>query len=125
MKGESSNVAIRKRKRLFARKLRKSETIPEAILWKYLQKKRMCGLKFRRQVPIGNFIVDFCCVRRRIVIEVDGPIHRKTEQREYDAMRNEALQFRNYKVLRFTNNEIERTLPAVLKRIEQAIKQTI
>jgi very-short-patch-repair endonuclease len=66
-----------------ARELRTRQTPAESILWDALRGRRLAGLKFRRQHPIGTFVVDFCCPDRRLAIELDGPVH--AEQREHDA----------------------------------------
>ena len=103
----------------FARHLRKSMTAEETILWNVLRNRQLCGCKFRRQAPIGPYIVDFLHRKQRLVIEIDGGIHR--QQQEYDAAREEYLRARNYKIIRFTNEEILQNLPTVLSRITQAL----
>ena len=105
---------IRKR----ARQLRQPQTPAEAKLWNHLRRKQLGDLKFRRQHPIDRFIVDFYCGEHKLVIEVDGDTH--AMQEEYDAARTEWLQDRGYRVIRFTNDEVHRQLPAVLEAIMAA-----
>ena len=119
---QSTTVFLRKKKYapryivLFSRRLRLQQTEAEQILWSRLSKKQLAGLRFRRQHPIRRFIVDFYCHRKRLVIEVDGKIHRK--QKEYDRKREDILKASGYHVIRFTNEEILDDVDSVLMRIE-------
>lgn len=97
-----------------AKRLRKEATDTERHLWKYLRAKRL-GFKFRRQVVIGPYIVDFVCHDRRLVIECDGGQH--ASQKSYDQKRDQWLQKQGYRVLRFWDNEVLQNLDAVLERI--------
>jgi len=99
-----------------AKELRKNMTPSELRLWQALRAKRLNGLKFRRQHPIGKFIVDFCCLSIRLVVEVDGDIH--NSKSDNDAARDACLELYGYRVLRIRNAEIIRNLQAVLARIE-------
>lgn len=101
-----------------ARKLRREMTPAEALLWVGLRGRRLAGLKFRRQHPIGRFYADFCCVERRLVVEVDGPVHLGLEQR--DAERTEMLACHGYRVVRFTNDRVLEDLDGVLEEIAAA-----
>ncbi len=101
----------------FAKALRKNMTPQEKRLWEAVRNRKVGGLKFRRQVAISNYIVDFLCVQQKLIIEVDGGIH--DEQKEYDAMRQELLEMDHYKFLRFTNEEIDLHLEKVIKKIIQ------
>ena len=58
-----------------ARRLRKSTTLPEVVLWRHLRDKQIGGLRFRRQVPIGRYVVDYACLSIRLIVEVDGGVH--------------------------------------------------
>ena len=98
-----------------ARELRRDQTPAERKLWAQLRGKQLYGLKFRRQHPIDRYIVDFCCVARRIVIEIDG--HSHASQVEYDRARTAYLQDRGYTVIRFTNDQVLRQLDAVVAEI--------
>ena len=99
-----------------AKELRKNMTPAELRLWQALRAKRLNGLKFRRQHPIGKYIADFCCISIRLVVEVDGGIH--DSSRDHDAARDAFLELYGYRVLRLQNADIIRDLPAVLARIE-------
>ncbi len=98
-----------------ARELRQPQTPAEAKLWAHLRNRQLDGFKFRRQHPIGRFIVDFYCAACRLVIEIDGDSH--AEQIEYDQARTEWLNDLGYQVIRFTNREVFRRLEAVLEAI--------
>jgi very-short-patch-repair endonuclease len=104
-----------------ARELRQPQTQAEAILWRQLRDRRLKGLKFRRQHPIGRFIVDFCYPKHKLVVEIDGDTH--ATQTEYDAARAEWLEMQGYRVIRFTNQEVYRQLPAVLEAILAACQE--
>lgn len=98
-----------------ARKLRQNLTPAETILWEALRNKKLEGLKFRRQHPVGNFILDFYCPACKLVVEVDGEIH--NNQTDYDVARTAKLSEYGYKVLRFKNKEVIYNLPKVLAEI--------
>lgn len=92
----------------------------EATLWYHLRAKRFAGVKFRRQVVIGRYIVDFACRRpAMLVIEIDGDSH--GTQSNYDQRRSSDLVERGYQVLRFTNQDVATNLEAVLMAIQQAL----
>ena len=101
-----------------ARQNRKRQTDAECVLWDALRNRQLAGLKFRRQQPLGPFVVDFCCADRRLIVEIDGETHE--DQRDYDQARTEHLSAYEYQVLRFTNDEVCQDLDNVLRRIEQA-----
>ncbi len=98
---------------------RHSPTLAEAMLWSKLRGGRLHGLKFRRQHPLGTFILDFCCVTHRLVIEVDGGIHNQPAQAEHDAARTATLEAFGYRVLRFENREVMTNLSQVLRKIAE------
>ena len=102
-----------------ARKLRKNLTPAEAILWQALRNKQFEGLKFRRQHPVGNFILDFYCPCCKLVIEVDGEIH--CDRFEYDNARSNKLAEYGYTVLRFSNERVMNKLPQVLAEIRRVV----
>ncbi|MCH8108868.1 MAG: endonuclease domain-containing protein, partial [Chloroflexi bacterium] len=103
-----------------ARELRGNPTEAEKIVWRHLRLKQLGGNRFRRQHPIGKYIVDFFCFEKGLVIEVDGGHH--SEQEEYDQVRTMWLESCGYRVLRFwTNqilNEIDKFLTVILKELE-------
>jgi very-short-patch-repair endonuclease len=100
-----------------ARKLRKNLTDAEKYLWKRLRFKQLAGLKFRRQQPIGNYIVDFVCFERRIAIEIDGGQHAEDHKKSKDIKRDSWLRQQGFKVLRFWNNEALKNINGVLEVI--------
>ena len=101
--------------KFLARKLRQQSTDAERMLWKHLRAHRMAGYKFRRQVVIEPYIVDFICLDARLIVEADGGQH--LEQAEDDLKRSAFLQSRGYKVIRFWNDEILTDTHIVLERI--------
>jgi very-short-patch-repair endonuclease len=90
------------RTRALARAFRRKPTVTEALLWRLLRDRRLGGLKFRRQVPLGRYVADFLCLNPRLVVEADGPHH----DSDHDAVRDAWLKAERFKVLRFTNAEI-------------------
>ena len=85
-----------------AQEHRKNPTTAEAVLWKFLSKGQM-GYHFRRQHPVYGYIPDFVCLKKRLIIEIDGGYHLEGEQPEKDAERTRYLEQEGYQVLRFTN----------------------
>ena len=100
--------------------LRKQLTPWEAKLWYYLRGRRFYGLKFKRQVPMGDYVIDFCCQEKRIVIELDGGQHSESQVSEKDRSKQAFLESQGYKVLRFWNNEIDSNIEGVLETIRKA-----
>ncbi|RYY88561.1 MAG: endonuclease domain-containing protein [Chitinophagaceae bacterium] len=105
----------------FARENRKNPTVAEKILWEELRSKRLGGFKFRRQHIIGVHIVDFVCLTRNLIVEVDGEIHNTGENPELDRSRTKDLEAAGFEVIRFTNDEvltdIERVCYKILRRL--------
>lgn len=101
-----------------AKQLRKTLTPAEKQLWQALRSGKLAGLKFRRQHPVGNFILDFYCAEHKLVVEVDGGIHEN--QIEYDAARTTELETYGYTIVRFTNEVVLHQLETVLAQILQA-----
>jgi very-short-patch-repair endonuclease len=89
-----------------ARRLRKNLTDAERTVWAALRSRQFGGYKFRRQQPIGLYIVDFVCFENKLIIELDGGHHDQVEQAEYDAVRTAWLEAQGYRVLRFWNNQV-------------------
>lgn len=93
----------------------------EAKLWGTLRDRRFCNKKFRRQVPIGSYIVDFVCYEKKLIIELDGSGHIEQKQAVYDKKRDEYFLTEGYKVLRFWNSDIsnnyEQVLDAIYKKV--------
>ncbi|MDP8236821.1 MAG: endonuclease domain-containing protein [Candidatus Erginobacter occultus] len=103
--------------RNLARKLRREQTETEARLWKYLRDRRLKGVKFRRQYPIGKYILDFYCPEARLAVELDGGGHNRPEQRKHDDKRDQEIRGQGIKRLRFWDNDVWRNLDGVLKKI--------
>jgi len=103
-----------------AKALRSAQTDAEQKLWYHLRAHRFLGLKFKRQKPIGPYIVDFICDEHRLVIEVDGGQH--IEAQAYDQRRSECLATEGLRVLRFWNDEVLRDTDAVLEKIRLVVE---
>ena len=106
-----------------ARALRRDQTDAERKLWRLLHSRRFDGAKFRRNHPIGNFFADFCCLKARLVIELDGGQHAEETQAAYDRRRTEHLRSRGFKVIRFWNEEILKEPERVLEQIYGALPE--
>ncbi len=100
-----------------ARDLRLRQTRAEGLLWWRLRDRRMSGWKFRRQVPVGPFVVDFLCHEVRLVIEVDGATHGEAGEVAYDQRRTRYLEGLGLKVLRVSNGEVFENLAGVCDMI--------
>ena len=98
-----------------AGELRKAQTPQEARLWSRLRNHQLAGIGFRRQHAIGHYIVDFFAPGRKLIIEVDGGQH--FEQEEYDRIRTTYLESRGYRVIRFTNRDVNKDIDGVLREI--------
>jgi very-short-patch-repair endonuclease len=103
------------------RALRKELTIAERRLWNYLKLKYSGGVHFRRQHSIGRYVVDFCAVKEKLVIELDGSQHLDDE--EQDRTRTEFLNSKGFRVIRFWNNEVMNDIEGVLKVIGNEIQK--
>ena len=101
----------------FARAMRHEPVVTERLLWDLLRDRRLSGLKFRRQVPLGRYIVDFLCARHRLIIEADGPSH---EDSLHDLHRDAWLRSQGFRLVRFPNKEIQDYPDAVLSKILEA-----
>lgn len=103
------------------RTLRKNQTPQEVILWSRLRTKRFHGLKFRRQHSLGRYIVDFLCLEKKLIIELDGWQHKEERQEGYDQERTKFLENCGFRVLRFWNNEVNDNLDGVIFEIEKFV----
>src|SRR5689334_377387 len=104
-----------------ARQFRKEPTRGEAILWESLRARRLDGVKFRRQQPLGAFVVDFFCAECRLIVEVDGSIHDVEAQAEADRQRQEILECLGLRFCRVRTELVEKDLSAALKTIREAL----
>jgi very-short-patch-repair endonuclease len=100
-----------------ARKLRANTTAHERLLWRALRELPQNGTHFRRQAPLGPYVVDFLCPAKRLVIEIDGGHHNDDQTAVRDLERQRWLENEGYRVIRFWNSEVSRDLKAVLEQI--------
>jgi very-short-patch-repair endonuclease len=100
-----------------ARSLRKKMTEAEEVFWRHSRNKSYRGIKFRRQHPIGSFVLDFFWAEKKIAIEIDGGIHKRTDIRENDEDRTKILDEMGIRVIRFTNEQVINNIGNVLKEI--------
>ena len=105
----------------FARLLRRRSTQAERVLWRRLRCRQLVGVKFRRQVPIGSYIVDFASFDRRIVIELDGGQHAERPQASGDHARDRWLEQQGFTVLRFWNHDVLANTEGVLEAILEVV----
>jgi very-short-patch-repair endonuclease len=101
----------------FARHLRSKQTDTEKLLWSRLRAHRLLGLKFRRQQPIGAYVVDFLCPEKKLIVELDGGQHQ--DRTDYDQGRDDWLQSEGYVVLRYWNNDVMTNVQGVLEDISR------
>ena len=118
---KSSLARIRPLTTTHARQLRTAMTDAERYLWRSLRLRQFDGYKFRRQHPLGHYVVDFVCVEAKLVVEVDGGQH--SERQEYDASRTEWLRQKGFRVLRFWNHEVMNDIEAVKTVIWEALHE--
>ena len=116
MQGQTNRKIIRNK---LQRRLRSEPTDAEHRLWQYLRSRQIEGCKFRRQHPFGDYILDFACLDRKVVIELDGEQH--AENGGYDTRRSEFLEQAGFKVLRFWNNEVFENIEGVVQVIIAAL----
>ena len=103
-----------KRIRNFAKKMRHEPTDAEAAMWRLLRDRRLALFKFRRQVPFQNFIIDFVCFEKRMIIEIDGSQHASSDR---DAARDTVLMAEGFQIARYWNNDVLQRPSAVLEDI--------
>ena len=105
-----------------ARRLRADPTHAESKLWERL---RLLTIRIRRQAPIGGYVVDFACLRAKLVIEVDGGVHERTDVALRDLERDNWLKSEGFRVIRIPNARVENDLDAVVTEIEAAIRASV
>ncbi|WP_054312007.1 DUF559 domain-containing protein [Mesorhizobium sp. 1M-11] len=103
----------------FARSMRADATKAENVLWQTLRNRQLEGLKFKRQVPLEGYILDFVCFEVRLIIEVDGSQHADSQR---DVARDRHFEELGFRILRFWNDEVEQNIDAVCLAILQAAK---
>lgn len=104
-----------------ARALRQSPTTAEQVLWRHLRNRQLAGTKFRRQHPLGPYILDFVCLEQGLVVEVDGGQHADLQAQAYDRQRTVWLRQQGLRVLRFWNHEVVQQTNEVLAHVLQAL----
>ena len=104
-----------------AKELRSKQTDAEKIFWSRLRAKRFLGIKFKRQQPLGKYIVDFISFEKMLIVELDGGQHNMQKGIAYDDVRTRYLKDLGYTVLRFWNNDVIRNIDEVLERIRLSI----
>jgi very-short-patch-repair endonuclease len=104
-----------------ARSLRQNQTDVEQLLWQRVRNRQILNCKFRRQFPIDPYIVDFCCLELKLIIELDGSQH--IERLQSDTVRTQILAQRGFKVIRFWNNEVIENMEGVLTKIYLVIEE--
>ncbi|MBB3304219.1 MULTISPECIES: endonuclease domain-containing protein [unclassified Enterobacter] len=99
------------------RQLRQAMPEAELRLWCFLRNRNLCGVKFRRQHPIGRYIVDFACIERLLIVELDGGQHNEDEAKIYDQQRTDYLKRYGWRVIRFWNHQVFEEFDAVMEEI--------
>lgn len=98
-----------------ARELRSQDVPAEEKLWNELRNRKLAGLKFRRQVPVGTYVADFLCHETKLIVELDGPSH--DQRTDHDESRTAFLESKGYRVIRFLNEDVHGDMTAVLRTI--------
>ncbi|WP_145304899.1 endonuclease domain-containing protein [Crateriforma conspicua] len=98
-----------------ARRRRSDATTSEGLLWSLHRGKQLCGPKFQREHPVGSYIADFACVTEQLVVEIDGGYH--DENAEADLQRQEAIERLGWRIIRFTDQEVEQDAEAVCRAL--------
>jgi very-short-patch-repair endonuclease len=119
------NNSYNKRLKPVVYKLRSSMTKAEACLWKYGLKSKKLGVIFRRQRPVGKYIVDFICLELKIIIEVDGESHNHPEIYDNDIIRQKYLEKLGFMVIRFTDEEVLKSINGVMIILEDIVKNRL
>ena len=104
-----------------SRRLRREMTDAELHLWRYLRRKQIHGVQFNRQKPILNYIVDFYCAKAKLVIELDGGQHHKTEQKKKDQIRDQTLAELGLLTLRYNNRQVLTETDAVVQEVFKVV----
>ncbi|QYS91529.1 DUF559 domain-containing protein [Flavobacterium covae] len=122
---ETANPMLYEELKSKSNEMRNQPTEAEKMLWNVLSNKGIDGFKFRRQHIIGQYIVDFVCLEKNLIIEVDGSIHNTQEQIEHDKMRTEWLESKGFEVIRFTNTEVLTHLFETVEKIRQRLSSKV
>lgn len=103
------------------RQLRKNSTAAEIVFWSKVARRQFQNLKFRKQHGIGNFIVDFYCSEKKLIVEIDGDTHATKEAVEYDQKRTRYLSSLGYTVIRYTNDDIIKNIQGVFEDLQSRV----
>lgn len=104
-----------------ARNLRRNQTVPEGLLWSALRRGQIDGFRFRRQHPIGPYILDFACLQAKLAVEIDGPSHDQTV--ESDERRTAFLETKDFTVMRFSNEDVRTNLEGVVETVRAILRE--
>lgn len=104
-----------------ARSLRREMSDEERILWMLLRDRRFAGFKFRRQVPLGDYVADFVCFERELIVELDGSQHAESEQAAFDAKRTQVLEAAGFRVVRIWASDLFKERDGVFETILNAL----
>jgi very-short-patch-repair endonuclease len=118
----SRSVTTNKRLLRLAREQRANNVNAEAMVWRIVRDRRCAGHKFRRQMPLGDYILDFVCLEERLVVEIDGPSHEAEEQRARDEKRDAWLLANHFRFLRLSNDLVIGTPELAEQRILEALR---
>ncbi len=105
----------------FAKANRKNSTEAESLLWQEIRNRKLQGYKFRRQHPVAGYIPNFICIEKRLIVEIDGGYHSEEEQQKFDVSRTKWLEEHDYRIIRFTNDEVTNNIEEVLQKLEKAL----
>ena len=106
----------------FAREQRANAVQAESLIWTAVRARRCDGAKFQRQVPLGDYIVDFVCFAKRLIVEIDGPSHDASEQRAADLARDNWLAGQGFRVLRLPNDLVIGSTELADEKIREALR---
>jgi len=106
-----------------AKELRHSDTLAEKLAWGLLRNRQLLRYKFRRQVPLGNVIVDFCCLSLKLVVELDGAGHDYRAKVKRDRLRDQELEKTGYRVLRFPNGIVLKAPTEFVKKVGECVAE--
>jgi len=107
------------KQKIYARTLRNNMTDQERKIWSILRNRQFYGYRFLRQYCIGNYIVDFICKEKKIIIEIDGGQHNQRADINYDKIRTDYLSTKGYNVIRFWNNDVDNNIEGVYQKLKE------
>ena len=119
MKHSSKKIFNKKELKPRRKGLRNNSTYAEVIFWQQVKQSQLEGRKFRRQISIGPYVVDFYCPEEKLIVELDGEVHFNEEAIKYDTERTEYLESLGLKVIRFENNEVLKNTEYVLTKVKE------